>query len=199
MSQLKIDKSEPDQESKLSGYQQNEIEKDHKKEIEFLMNTEEYDMTTWQSFLISHQYLRFLESCNCRRRNLEKETYGVSKNRCCNFERSSVFKKVFDKGQERVEKGLDVRNLIKTQEMLRSMLYVVEPDEDAGGEQKRKWMRIQRRQRVLEPLSSDFDSEVDDLKDFKEIYKKENLKLMDSLKKKNFADYRHAHKNDPDH
>ena len=172
MSQLKINGSEPDQEYKLSGYQQNEIEKDHKKEIQFLRGTIPYDMTTWQSFLISHQYLRYLD---CRRYCC---AWNDGKKKCCpKFDRRTNLEKVFEKGQGRIEEGLDVRNLIKTQEMLRSMLYVMEPGDEF--EESRKLMRIQRRQRVLEPASSDFDSEVDDLKDFKKIYEDEIDKVED--------------------
>jgi len=72
---------------------------------------------------------------------------------------------MFEKGNDRTERGLDVRNIIKSQELLKSMLHTSVPSKE-----KRKLMRLQRRSLVLEPVSSSSDSE-DDFTNYKSFYK----------------------------
>ena len=69
------------------------------------------------------------------------------------------------RGKNRTERSLDVRNLIKSQETLKSMLHTLVPSRE-----KRKLMRLQRRALVLEPVSSSSDSE-DDFTNFKSFYR----------------------------
>jgi len=58
-----------------------------------------------------------------------------------------------------------VRNLIKSQETLKSLMHVLVPSKE-----KRKLLRLQRRDLVLEPNSNSSDSE-DDFTNFKSFYK----------------------------
>ena len=72
---------------------------------------------------------------------------------------------MYEKGIDRTERGLDVRNIIKSQETIKSMLHTMVPSKE-----KRKLMRLQRRALVLEPVSSSSDSE-DDFSKYKSFYK----------------------------
>ena len=72
---------------------------------------------------------------------------------------------MYEKGCDRTERGLDVRNIIKSQETIKSMLHTMVPSKE-----KRKLMRLQRRAVVLEPVSSSSDSE-DDFSKYKSFYK----------------------------
>jgi hypothetical protein len=73
---------------------------------------------------------------------------------------------IYEKGLEHTEKNLDVRNLIKSQEILNSLINVLIPSKE-----KRKLLRLQRRTLVLEVDSVSSDSE-DDFTDYKGFYKK---------------------------
>jgi len=57
-------------------------------------------------------------------------------------------------------RNLDIRNIIKSQETLKSLVFLLLPDE-----KKRKYLRLQRRSIVLEAEKSSEDSE----EDFKQI------------------------------
>lgn len=72
--------------------------------------------------------------------------------------------KIYEKGMDRTERSLDVRNLIKNQMIMKSLLISMVPSKE-----KRKLMRLQRRSLVIEPVSSSSDSE-DDFKEFKKFY-----------------------------
>ena len=72
--------------------------------------------------------------------------------------------KIYEKGMDRTDRSLDVRNLIKNQMIMKSLIISMVPSKE-----KRKLMRLQRRSLVIEPVSSSSDSE-DDFKEFKKFY-----------------------------
>ena len=78
--------------------------------------------------------------------------------------KKTINEKIYSKGAGRVERGLDVRNIIKTQETLKTMMLTLVPEIE-----KRRLMRIQRRTIIIEPCSNSSDTE-DDFKDFKRQY-----------------------------
>ena len=59
-------------------------------------------------------------------------------------------------GWDRTERSLDIRNLIKSQEVLKSLMHIVVPSKE-----KRKLLRLQRRALVLEQDCSTDSSEDD--------------------------------------
>ena len=65
-----------------------------------------------------------------------------------------------------MKRDLDIRNLIKSQDMLKTLLKV-----KIDKKEKRKLMRLQRRNMVLEPDSERSEDSEDDFKDYLEAYK----------------------------
>ena len=72
---------------------------------------------------------------------------------------------IYEKGKDRTERNLDVRNLIKSQETLKTLLHTQVPSKE-----NRKLMRLQRRALVIEAINSSSDSE-DDFTSYKSFYK----------------------------
>ena len=73
---------------------------------------------------------------------------------------------MLEEGARRVKRDLDVRNLIKAQDMLKTLLKL-----KIDNKEKRKLMRLQRRNLVLEPVSDRSDDSEEDFKDYSEAYK----------------------------
>ena len=63
-----------------------------------------------------------------------------------------------------MNRNLDIRNIIKSQETLKSLIYLLVPDK-----KKRQLLRLQRRAIVLEPGDSSEDSE-EDFKQYRKWY-----------------------------
>ena len=122
-----------------------------KKQGAWLGRTEPYK-ESWKSQILLNQWVRFLTCRTCPKTKCWKRKKTTSE-------------KIYEKGRSRTEKSLDVRNLIKSQEALKSLMHVLVPSKE-----KRKLMRLQRRSLVLEPVSSSSDSE-DDFTAYKSFYK----------------------------
>ena len=65
-----------------------------------------------------------------------------------------------------MKRDLDIRNLIKSQDMLKTLLKM-----KVDKKEKRKLMRLQRRNIVLEPVSDRSDDSEEDFKDYAYAYK----------------------------
>ena len=78
---------------------------------------------------------------------------------CKVFRKKKNIEKIIQKGYERVDRQLDVRSLIMTQNMLTTLIrLLIKP------RVKRQLMRIQRKPKVLEPHdSSDTPSSAEDI------------------------------------
>ena len=114
---------------------------------EWLQDTTEYKETFEDQVKLSSLYQTL--SCRCLLKKRDK----------------SVSEQLLTKGSQRVERNLDIRSLIKSQEILKTFILTVEPNKE-----RRKMMRLQRRSVVLEPGQEDTDSE-DDLKRYKKMFK----------------------------
>ena len=66
---------------------------------------------------------------------------------------------------KRVKRDLDIRNLIKAQDLLKTLLFLMVENVD-----KRKLMRLQRANVVLEPESDISTDSEGDFKEFKDSY-----------------------------
>ena len=77
---------------------------------------------------------------------------------CCKkcYKKSTVSEELYEMGWDRTERALDIRNLVKSQEVLKSLMHLVVPQKE-----KRKLLRLQRRALVLEPDCSTDSSEDD--------------------------------------
>ena len=74
---------------------------------------------------------------------------------CRCFKKSAtVAEELHEKGVDRTERNLDVRNLVKSQEVLKSLMHLTVPSKE-----QRKLLRLQRRALVLEPGEDSEDSE----------------------------------------
>ena len=85
---------------------------------------------------------------------------------------------MLEEGARRVKRDLDIRNIIKSQDLLKTFLKV-----KIDKKEKRKLMRLQRRNVVLEPDSDPSQDSEDDFKGYLEAYKhfKEDFEdLVDS-------------------
>lgn len=72
---------------------------------------------------------------------------------------------MLENGQRRLDRDLDIRNLIKAQDLLKTLMKLKVSDS-----KKRKLMRLQRRNCLLEPSKDDSDDSEEDFKEFMDSY-----------------------------
>lgn len=131
----------------------NDVMAQRVKQSYWLQNTKPYNESAQTQFLLNE----WVQCLMCRSLTSSKK--------CGKCIPKTDSEKIFEKGNDRVERNLDVRNIIKAQETLKNLLHTVVPSKE-----KRKLLRLQRRSLVLEPLGSSSDSE-DDFTAFKGFYK----------------------------
>ena len=118
----------------------------HRKQSKWIQNTIPYRENSFEQVRL-HDLYRLL-TCSC----------------LCSHKTTS--QKIYEMGKSRTERSLDVRNIIKSQDVLKATILTL-----ISSKERRKLLRLQRRALVLEINEDNSSDSEDDFVKYKKYYR----------------------------